>query len=136
MQSNRRGLIGSALAFLGTVGLVRVSSAGAEAPPGYFNDQKVVYHNNRRGKDSGAYFKAVVKNLDNHIAAVGEGHIEIRVVSHGDGLAMFQAVGDDSDLFKKLDVRAGPACLDRFSALISGTPAGVRLPSGSAAVGF
>lgn len=104
MQSNRRGLIGSALAFIGTVGLVRVASAGAEAPPGYFNDQKVVYHNNGRGKDSGAYFKAVVKNLDNHIAAVGEGHIEIRVVSHGDGLAMFQAVGDDSDLFKKLDV--------------------------------
>jgi CheY-like chemotaxis protein len=29
--------------------------------------------------------------------------------------------------------RGGPACLNRFSASISGTSAGVRLPSGAAA---
>ena len=33
------------------------------------------------------------------------------------------------------DVRAGPGCLNRFSASISGTSAMVRLPSGRAAVG-
>lgn len=103
MQQNRRGIIRSGLALIGTMGVVRAVQAGADAPPGYFKDQKVVYHNNGRGKDSGEYFKGLMKNLDNHVDAVGKDHIEIRVVSHGDGLVMFQSAKDQKELADKID---------------------------------
>jgi uncharacterized protein len=82
------------LAALGA-GFVR---AGSEAPAGYYADQKVVYHNGGGGADGTAYFKHLLSNLRNHVEAVGKEHVDIRVVSLGDGLALLQTAGNDKDL--------------------------------------
>lgn len=40
------------------------------APAGYYQDQKVVYHNNGGAPDATAYFKRMLNNIRNHIDAV------------------------------------------------------------------
>ncbi len=76
--------------------------AGSEAPAGYYADQKVVYHNGG-GHDGPAYFRRLLGNLRNHVEAVGRTHVEIRVVSLGDGVALFQAAAADKDLAGRID---------------------------------
>lgn len=73
--------------------------AGADEYPA----QKVVYHNSGTQADAGIYFRHFLANVNNHINAVGEDHIEIVVVAHGDGLAMLQMAEDEPDLAKRID---------------------------------
>jgi intracellular sulfur oxidation DsrE/DsrF family protein len=75
----------------------------SETAAAHYASQKVVYHNNGRGKDSAAYFKGLLTNLRNHVVAVGEQRIEIRVVDHGDGIKLLQMASTDPDLAKQLD---------------------------------
>ena len=77
-------------------------SAAAE-PSGYYQDQKVVYHNDGGGPDNSAYFKRMLNSIRNHIEAVGKEHIEIRVVDHGGGVELFQMANVDKDLASGLD---------------------------------
>jgi len=86
---------------LATLG-VGAAHAGSEAPAGYYADQKVVYHNDG-GPDGAAYFKRLLGNLRNHVEAVGKAHVEIRVVSHGDGVALFQSAANDKDVAARID---------------------------------
>ena len=91
------------LATLG-IGTVR---AGSEAPAGYYADQKVVYHNGGAGPDGAAYFKRLLANLRNHVEAVGKAHVEIRVVSLGDGVGLFQSAANDTELAGRIDALKG-----------------------------
>ncbi|UYW28288.1 DsrE family protein [Methylorubrum extorquens] len=77
--------------------------AGPEAPAGCYADQKVAYHNAGGGPEEAAYFKRALGNLRNHVDAVGKERVEIRVVSNGDGVALFQAAVDDGDLASRID---------------------------------
>ena len=81
---------------------VSVANAASEKTEAYA-EQKVVYHNNGRGKDSDTYFKAVLKNLRNHVDAVGRGRVDIKVVNHGDGVRLFQLAQNDEVLASSLD---------------------------------
>ena len=67
----------------GMVGLV-VGIVTATAESGY-GKQKVVYHVNY---DDPKQQKAALRNIQNHINAVGKDDIDLRVVMHGDGLSM------------------------------------------------
>jgi uncharacterized protein len=80
-------------------------AAVAAPPPGYYTDQKVVYHNDGGGADNAAYFRKMLNNLRNHIAAVGKDHADIRVVDHGDGIILFQLAPTDEKLAKAIDAR-------------------------------
>jgi intracellular sulfur oxidation DsrE/DsrF family protein len=73
------------------------------APAGYYQDQKVVYHNDGGGPDNPAYFKRMLNSIKNHIAAVGKDHVEIRVVDHGAGVDLFQAAKTDKELAERVD---------------------------------
>jgi uncharacterized protein len=75
----------------------------AAEPVGYYQDQKVVYHNDGGGPDNSAYFKRMLNSIRNHIEAVGKEHIEIRVVDHGGGVELFQMANADKDLASRLD---------------------------------
>ena len=86
---------------LATVGM-GTAHAGSDAPAGYYANQKVVYHNGG-GPDGVAYFKRLLGNLRNHVDAVGKDHVEIRVISLGDGLALFQAAAEDKELAGRID---------------------------------
>ena len=73
------------------------------APAGYYQDQKVVYHNDGGGPDNAAYFKRMLNSIKNHIEAVGKDHIEIRVVDHGAGVDLFQMAQTDKLLADQID---------------------------------
>ncbi|MHB2206384.1 DsrE family protein [Methylobacterium sp. CM6257] len=80
-----------------------VAWPGSAAPAGYYADQKVVYHNGGRGPDDTVYFKRLLGNLRNHVEAVGKEHVDIRVVSLGDGVALLQSAVDNTDLAGRID---------------------------------
>ncbi|MGU3668142.1 DsrE family protein [Methylobacterium sp. A49B] len=91
---------------LATMGIGTVR-AGSEAAAGYYADQKVVYHNGGGGPDGAAYFKRLLANLRNHVEAVGKAHVEIRVVSLGDGVGLFQSAANDKELAGRIDALKG-----------------------------
>lgn len=68
-----------------------------------YASQKVVYHNNGRDGDSTAYFKAVLKNIANHLDAVGDQNATIRVVNHGNGVALLALAMTDQEIAVKID---------------------------------
>jgi intracellular sulfur oxidation DsrE/DsrF family protein len=70
---------------------------------GYYQDQKVVYQNNGAAAGDPGYFKRLLTNIANHIAAVGRNHIEIRVVVFASGIDLFQAVTTDESLAEDYD---------------------------------
>lgn len=78
-----------------------VESIAAE-PAGYYQDQKIVYHNDG-GQDNTVYFKRMLNTIKNHIEAVGKEHVEIRVVDHGAGVELFQLANADKELASRLD---------------------------------
>lgn len=91
---------------LATMGIGAVR-AGSEAPVGYYAAQKVVYHNGGGGPDGSVYFKRLLANLRNHVEAVGKAHVEIRVVSLGDGVGLFQSAANDKELAGRIDALKG-----------------------------
>jgi uncharacterized protein len=99
-----RRIVGLGMALL----LAAMFTTGAwavTAPAGYYADQKVVYHNDGGGPDNPTYFRRLLANLRNHVAALGKEHIEIRVVDHGDGIILFQAAMSDEKLAQAIDAR-------------------------------
>lgn len=84
--------------------LIGTAQANEPAPVSRpYQDQKALYHNNGRGQDSPAYFKSLLKNIQNHIEAVGQGHIDIKVVNHGNGVTLFQLAETDKTFADKID---------------------------------
>jgi uncharacterized protein len=77
------------------------------APAGYYQDQKVVYHNDGGAPDNAAYFRRMLNSIKNHIDAVGKDHVEIRVVDHGSGVDLFEMARTDKDLAGRLDALRG-----------------------------
>ena len=84
---------------------VCVTGASAAPPPGYYADQKVVYHNDGGIPDNATYFKRLLGNLRNHVATVGKDHVQISVVDHGDGVILFQMAASDPKLAQAIDAR-------------------------------
>ena len=78
-----------AAATLAGLAMFGVAKAGETAEPGYYTDQKVVYHNDG-GHDGPAYFKRMLGSIRNHVEALGRDHVQIRVVDHGDGVTLFK----------------------------------------------
>src|SRR5260221_4666001 len=73
------------------------------APAGYYQDQKVVYHNDGGMPDNAAYFRRMLISIKNHIDAVGKAQVEIRVVDHAAGVDLFEMARTDNDLAQRLD---------------------------------
>ena len=86
------GLVILSLGFLalcaqaaGTSGMSGMGGMTDEAPPSRYGKQKVVYHINSYGA---AEQTAALRNVQNHINAVGAANLDLRVVLHGDGLSL------------------------------------------------
>ncbi|EPX82557.1 DsrE family protein [Salipiger mucosus] len=71
----------------------QVSAQGA----GY-DKQKVVYHINYNGGDDNKSYKGALRNIQNHINAVGAENLEVKVVMHGNGLGLLMAAKEDDRL--------------------------------------
>ena len=53
-----------------------------------YGTQKVVYHINYNGGEDDKAYRGALRNIQNHINAVGAENIEIKVVMHGNGLGL------------------------------------------------
>ncbi len=84
---------------LALAGLLALGAAGCATTEGY-GKQKVVYHVN---SDDPKTLKAAVGNIQNHINAVGKENLDLKVVMHGNGLALLKMAKEDEDLKTKVD---------------------------------
>ena len=84
-----RALIASLIAALLAVAYGPVASAET----GY-GKQKVVYHVNY---DDPKKQKGALKNIQNHINAVGAENMDLRVVMHGNGLTLLMRANEDQN---------------------------------------
>ncbi len=57
---------------------------------GRYGKQKVVYHINFDGGENDKAYIVALKNIQNHINAVGKDNIEVKVVLHGDGVYLLR----------------------------------------------
>lgn len=87
-------LLGAILSgLLMLTGIIGVATAGEK--------QKVVYHVNYYGAKAEA---AALRNIQNHINAIGAENLDLKVVLHGNGVAMLMypdAVGENGNKMKE-----------------------------------
>lgn len=67
-----------------------VSIDVAEANERY-GQQKVVYHINYDGGEDDKAYRAALRNIQNHINAVGAENLDIKVVLHGNGVGLLKS---------------------------------------------
>ena len=87
-------LISMAMMALLSLGL-GLNAAQAEG----YGKQKVVYHIN---VDDEKLLKAALGNIQNHINAVGQENLDLRVVMHGPGIALLQLANKNPDFADKV----------------------------------
>jgi|TARA_B100000315_G_scaffold260564_2_gene322987 hypothetical protein len=56
-----------------------------------YGKQKVVYHVNYTGGDKDKKYRGAMRNIQNHINAVGADKMDIKVVLHGNGLGLLKS---------------------------------------------
>jgi len=78
------------------VGLLGVAPAVAEE--GKYGKQKVVYHINYKGGEGSKKYYGALRNIQNHINAVGADNIQVKVVMHGNGLGLLADAKEDLKL--------------------------------------
>jgi intracellular sulfur oxidation DsrE/DsrF family protein len=71
------------------VAMVLSVALGADANERY-GTQKVVYHINYPGGEGDKAYLGAMRNIQNHINAVGKENMEIKVVLHGNGIGLLQ----------------------------------------------
>lgn len=82
------------LAILAAAVIAIASLVGGASADGRYGKQKVVYHINYQGGDGGKAYSAAMRNIQNHINAVGKDNIDVKVVLHGNGLGLLSAAKD------------------------------------------
>lgn len=63
-----------------------------------YGKQKVVYHINYDGGPESKAYKGAMRNIQNHINAVGAENMDIKVVLHGNGLGLLMAANSDESV--------------------------------------
>ena len=63
-----------------------------------YGKQKVVYHINYDGGKDDKKYRGAMRNIQNHINAVGAENMEIKVVLHGNGLGMLMSAKKNEKL--------------------------------------
>lgn len=69
----------------GTSGMTGTASMVETTPASRYGKQKVVYHINSYGAKGQT---AALRNIQNHIDALGAENLDLKVVMHGDGLSL------------------------------------------------
>ncbi len=82
------------------LGLLALGATGCATTAAKDDKMKAVYHIN---SDDPKTLKAALGNVQNHLNAVGKDKADIKVVMHGNGLAMLQFAKSDEDVKAKVD---------------------------------
>ena len=73
-------------AFVVAVLGIAATIGGAAAADDRYGEQKAVYHINYPGGDEAKAYLGALRNIQNHLNAVGAGKMDLRVVLHGNGV--------------------------------------------------
>lgn len=87
------------VALLVISGLVLAASPWAPALAAGYGKQKVVYHVNY---DDPKKQQGALRNIQNHINAVGAENLDLKVVLHGKGVTLLQRANEDANLESKV----------------------------------
>jgi len=86
--------------------LLAVAPVNADAADPKYGKQKVVYHINYDGGDDDKRYRGAMRNIQNHINAVGAENLEIKVVLHGNGVSLLKsAVGNQKLQSQVVDLK-------------------------------
>jgi len=77
-------------AALASLVVVAAALTGASAANERYGKQKVVYHINYNGGEDDKAYRGALRNIQNHINAVGKDNMEIKVVLHGNGVGLLK----------------------------------------------
>lgn len=78
------------LAFLLAALAVMTLQVGLASAENRYGKQKVVYHINYTGGEEDKAYRAALRNIRNHIDAVGADNMDIKVVLHGNGVSLLK----------------------------------------------
>lgn len=84
-------------AILSLLAVLVVQIAGVEADERY-GKQKVVYHINYNGGSDDKAYRGALRNIQNHINAVGADKLELKVVLHGNGVGLLKSAKSNQKL--------------------------------------
>lgn len=68
-----------------------ILTSGTSIADERYGKQKVVYHINYDGGDKDKKYRGAMRNIQNHINAVGADNLEVKVVMHGNGLGLLKS---------------------------------------------
>ncbi|SRR6056297_611630 len=89
------------LRFVFTIALVALMAFNGAADAqdaDRYGKQKVVYHINYDGGPDSKKYKGAMRNIQNHINAVGAENLDLKVVLHGNGLGVLMSAKQDDIL--------------------------------------
>lgn len=78
------------ISFLSVLSLVWVLTATNVEAGERYSKQKVVYHINYPGGKDDKKYKGAMRNIQNHINAVGAKNLDLKVVIHGNGIFLLK----------------------------------------------
>lgn len=78
------------VAIFASLAFVAGAMTGAANANEYYGKQKVVYHINYNGGEDDKAYRGALRNIQNHINAVGKDNMEIKVVLHGNGVGLLK----------------------------------------------
>lgn len=79
------------ITLLGVITVALIAFSGSSIADDRYGKQKVVYHVNYDGGDKDKKYRGAMRNIQNHINAVGADNMEIKLVLHGNGLGLLQS---------------------------------------------
>lgn len=80
---------------LAVAALLTATGAAMAEETQRYGKQKVVYHINYDGGPESKAYLGAMRNIQNHINAVGAENMDIKVVLHGNGLGLLMTAKDD-----------------------------------------
>ncbi|WP_193177099.1 DsrE family protein [Oricola nitratireducens] len=78
------------VAVIASVALFAGAFTSTSAANERYGKQKVVYHINYNGGEDDKAYRGALRNIQNHINAVGKDNMEIKVVLHGNGVGLLK----------------------------------------------
>ena len=87
-------IVASVAAFLLVATTLTVPADASER----YAKQKVVYHINYPGGNEDKAYKGAMRNIQNHINAVGADNLDLKVVIHGNGIGLLKSAKAPSKL--------------------------------------
>ncbi|MGR3377409.1 DsrE family protein [Salipiger abyssi] len=75
-----------------------LTATEAAAQMGAYGKQKVVYHINYPGGEGDKAYRGALRNIQNHINALGAENVEVKVLLHGNGIGLLQNANTDTAL--------------------------------------